>query len=157
MKYNIYYYLLSHINITFWSTLVHFRSISIHFSLFVPLQSIMFGPIWSNSIHLVHFSVIWSTSIHSVMLWDRDLCGKRSCFVESHQHSILIYFDLLWSIFGLFQSICSTSIHSVWSNSIHLVHFSVIWSTSIHLVMLWDRDLCGKRSCFIESFVTLSM
>ena len=54
--------------------------------------------------------------------------------VESHQHSILIYFDLLWSIFDLFQSIRSISVYLFHFNPFCLVQFGPvqsIWSTSM--------------------------
>ena len=72
--------------------------------------------------------------------------------VESHQHSILIYFDLLWSIFGLFQSICSTSIHSVWSNLVQFNPFGPLQS----IQWCFGIEICVERGVVLLSHINIA-
>ena len=82
--------MLDHINIEFRSTSIH----SVHSFYFDPLQSIQFGPLLTNSVHvglfqsilvhfgpLVHFSPRQSTSVHQFttvhfVLFDDALGGE---------------------------------------------------------------------------------
>ena len=119
--YFIFYKAIS-LNFCIRSTSVLFcplQSNSFHFGLIRPtlvlisrsilFTSVLFGQVWSNPVHFVHFGLLR--------------------FVRS----TLIYYDL----FGPFVSIQSTSVHYVHfsliqSTLVHFVHFRSIWSNSIH-------------------------